>query len=382
MNLTLRLGAATLLLGQLVASGQMLAQNGMTSEVQAQPVAGDGNHGFDTLLGSWKYRLRRLQHPLTGSTSWVDLSGTGETYAIWNRRAQMDTFEADGPTGHIEGLTLRLFDPHAQQWRLYWANTKVGILDPAQVGEFKDGHGDFYTQDRINGKVILIRYDWSRMTSSSPHFEQSFSDDGGKTWEANWITDQERTGDAPSWDPGAQSDASAAGSPSQAWAAGIADSHDFDFDMGTWKIHMRRLLHPLTGSSEWTEMDGTTAVHNVWSGNGRANLATVEADGPTGHLELVALRLYDPEAHQWRISFATSDVGILSVPAIGEFRNGRGEFYDEELYHGRNILVRFRIWQVSADSVSSDQAFSDDGGKTWETNWVNSMTRVGIGGAK
>jgi len=139
-------------------------------------------------------------------------------------------------------------------------------------------------------------------------------------------------------------------------------------------MHIRRLVHPLTGSNEWTEMDGTTVTNKIW--DGRANLAAVEADGPSGHLELLALRLYDPQAHQWNISFATSDSGILGVPAVGGFRDRRGEFYDTELYRGRNILVRFSIWPVSSNEVHAEQAFSADGGTIWELNWINTITRV------
>ena len=159
--------------------------------------ARDGQHDFDPLLGSWKYHLKRRMNPLTGSNTWVEFEGTGVCYKIWDGRAQMDTVELDSPTGHIEGLTLRLYNPQSHQWRLYWANSKIGVVDPPQVGEFKNGRGEFYAQDTINGRSILIRFDWSGMTTNSPHFEQSFSDDGGKTWEVNWITDQTRVTEPP-----------------------------------------------------------------------------------------------------------------------------------------------------------------------------------------
>jgi hypothetical protein len=168
-----------------------------TAAPQAATAQRDGQHDFDPLIGSWKYHLKRRQNPLTGSNTWVDFEGTGVCYKIWDGRAQLDTIEVDGPTGHIEGLTLRLYNPQSHQWRLYWANSKIGIMDPPQVGEFKNGRGEFFAQDTINGKTILIRFDWSGMTTNSPHFEQSFSDDGGKTWEVNWITDQTRVTDAP-----------------------------------------------------------------------------------------------------------------------------------------------------------------------------------------
>jgi hypothetical protein len=168
-----------------------------TPAPQAASTQGDGQHDFDPLIGSWKYHLKRRLNPLTGSNTWVEFEGTGVCYKIWDGRAQLDTIEVDGPTGHIEGLTLRLYNPQSHQWRLYWANSKIGIMDPPQVGEFKNGRGEFFAQDTINGKTILIRFDWSGMTTNSPHFEQSFSDDGGKTWEVNWITDQTRVTDAP-----------------------------------------------------------------------------------------------------------------------------------------------------------------------------------------
>ena len=357
-----------------------LAAAQSTPPVPAPPTPHDGARDFDPLLGNFNFHLHYMLHPLTPSPDWTDMDGTGACYKVWDGRAQLDTIELDSSSGgHMEGLTLRLYDREARQWRLYWANNRIGRLDPPQIGDFRNGHGDFYTTDTINGKTTLIRFDWTRMTSGTPHFEQAFSPDGGKTWEVNWITNQTRTSEAV-WgqpQPGRPSTQPPGTEPPPPSTARDGQ-HDFDFDFGTWKMHIRRLVHPLTGSSEWTEMEGTTATNKIW--DGRANLATVEADGPSGHLELLALRLYDPRAHQWNISFATSDSAVLSVPAVGGFsRSGgdaRGEFYDSELFHGRNILVRFSIWPVSPSEVHSEQAFSADGGATWETNWINTYTRV------
>ena len=150
--------------------------------------------------------------------------------------------------------------------------------------------------------------------------------------------------------------------------------HDFDFDIGTWKVHISRLQHPLTGSTTWNELDGTIVVSKVW--DGRANLAESHADGPSGHLELLSLRLYDPQSHQWSLNFSSSGSGTLSVPMVGEFKNGRGEFFDQEPYNGRTILVRFVILPVTPNFGRSEQAFSNDGGKTWEVNMINTYTRI------
>jgi hypothetical protein len=151
--------------------------------------------------------------------------------------------------------------------------------------------------------------------------------------------------------------------------------HDFDFEFGHWKIHNRRLLHPLSGSNEWVEFDGTVVAQPIW--DGRANMDVFEADSSTGHLEGMTVRTYNTTSHQWSLYWATSKTGVFSLPAtVGKFEGDRGEFYDQEDYNGRNILVRF-IWTVtSPDAPQWEQAFSLDGGKTWETNWIINFTRV------
>jgi hypothetical protein len=150
--------------------------------------------------------------------------------------------------------------------------------------------------------------------------------------------------------------------------------HDFDFEVGTWRTHLRRLLHPLTGSSRWIEYEGYTVVLKVW--NGRANLLELKADGAAGHFEGLSLRLYDAQSHQWSLNFANSNSGAMAQPTVGEFTNGRGEFFDQETLDGRAILVRFVISDITVDSCRFEQAFSDDGGKTWEVNWIATDTRV------
>jgi hypothetical protein len=150
--------------------------------------------------------------------------------------------------------------------------------------------------------------------------------------------------------------------------------HDFDFHIGTWKTQLKRLSQPLTGSTTWIEYEGTTVVRKVW--NGRANLVELIADGPDGHFEGLSLRLYDPVAHQWSLNFANIKSGTLTLPSIGEFKNGRGEFYNTDTLNGRAILVRFIISDITSNSIHFEQSFSDDGGKTWEVNWIATDTRL------
>jgi hypothetical protein len=335
----------------------------------------DGQHDFDFETGVWKIHLKRLLHPLTGSTAWVEFDGTVVARALWDGRANMDEFVADSPSGTIEGLTLRLYNPQAHQWSLYWANSKAGMFSgPPQVGEFKNGVGEFYCQDTFNGRMILIRYAWSRITASSAHFEQSFSDDGGKTWEANWISDQTRTNDQS-----AKASAAAAAAPSDSAAAQRSveerdGGHGFDPLFGTWNYRVKRLVHPLAGSSTWREFPATGICYKVWGG--RAQLDTFEADDPTGHIEGLVVRLYNPENHQWSLNWATSKTGTPDPPQIGKFKNGQGDFYAQDTINGKTIFIRFDWSKLNTDTPHFEQSFSEDGGQSWEVNWITDQTRL------
>ncbi|KAA6459844.1 hypothetical protein DYQ86_17090 [Acidobacteria bacterium AB60] len=159
----------------------------------AKAAVRDGQHDFDFEIGKWNIHLKRMLHPLSGAAEWVEFDGMSVTRPMWEGRANIEEFETTNGADRVEGLTLRLYDPKAHQWSLYWGTGRTGQLSlPATVGEFKDGVGEFYDQEPFNGRQILVRYQWSRITANSAHFEQSFSDDGGKTWEVNWITDQTR----------------------------------------------------------------------------------------------------------------------------------------------------------------------------------------------
>lgn len=149
--------------------------------------------------------------------------------------------------------------------------------------------------------------------------------------------------------------------------------HDFDFLFGRWKSHQRRLLHPLTGSNEWAEFDATLVVRPYL--DGLANVDELVGETPSGHLAGITVRTYNAKSHQWSIYWGNQTNGMLSLPAtVGQFKDGRGEFYDQEDWNGRNIFVRY-LWIASPDAPRWEQAFSIDGGRTWETNWIATFTR-------
>jgi hypothetical protein len=152
----------------------------------------DGQHAFDFEIGRWKTRLSRLVHPLTGSTDWVRYEGTTVVRKVWNGRANLVELEVDGPAGHIEALSLRLYNPQTREWSLNFSNSRTGTLAVPSVGVFRGARGEFFNPDSLNGRAILVRFVISVLTPDSAHFEQSFSADGGKTWEANWIATDTR----------------------------------------------------------------------------------------------------------------------------------------------------------------------------------------------
>ena len=152
-------------------------------------------------------------------------------------------------------------------------------------------------------------------------------------------------------------------------------SHDFDFNIGKWHTHIRRLMNPLSGEApSWVTLEGTVTVRKVW--DGRAQLEEIEADGPKGHWEGLTLFLYNPQSHQWSQNYAGSSDGTLETPSIGAFKNGVGELYDQETYNGRSILVR-GVWSdITANGHSYTISFSADGGKTWEATFIATLTRI------
>ena len=151
-------------------------------------------------------------------------------------------------------------------------------------------------------------------------------------------------------------------------------SHDFDWEIGSWKTHLKRLVRPLTGSTTWVEHDGTTVVTKVW--NGKANLVELDVTGPSRRIEALSIRLYNPDARQWSLNYSNSATGTMTAPVFGEFKNGRGEFFGVDTANNRTVLVKFIITCANKDACHFEQFFSDDSGKTWELNWIADDTRV------
>ena len=155
----------------------------------------DGRHDFDFEIGRWKAHVKTLVHRLSHANDWDELSGTVVTRALpmlegWNE----SEMRVDSPTTHkhLELLAVRLYNPTTHQWAIYGSSIKSGVFDPPMIGQFKDGRGELYSQDTWEGRAIYVRFIWQSIDRGRTHLEQAYSDDGGKTWETNWIYDGQR----------------------------------------------------------------------------------------------------------------------------------------------------------------------------------------------
>ena len=151
-------------------------------------------------------------------------------------------------------------------------------------------------------------------------------------------------------------------------------AHDFDFLFGRWRVLNRRLRGRLNGSTDWEEFEAIAVARPLWGGSG--NTDEIVGESPSGPVRGVTLRLYQRDTGQWRIYWASERTGVVDPPMIGGFRDGRGEFYAQELHEGQAVYSRF-IWSgISPDGAHWEQALSDDGGATWETNWTMDLIRT------
>jgi hypothetical protein len=155
----------------------------------------DGSHDFDFLIGDWKAHVRRLPDRLNKSNTWVEYDGISNHHKILDSNSNFEQFEVTSTDKklHIKGQTLRLYNPETRQWSIYLVDVDNGTLDtPPVVGGFTGKRGEFFHQEQLKGRTILVRYVWLDISPKSSRMEQSYSPDGGKTWEVNWICELSR----------------------------------------------------------------------------------------------------------------------------------------------------------------------------------------------
>ena len=163
--------------------------------------------------------------------------------------------------------------------------------------------------------------------------------------------------------------------PGQA-APNLSGLHDFDFLVGSWRVHHKRLKERLANSHEWQEFEGTCTMRPLMNGYG--NVDDNAIDLPGDNYRGIGLRSYDPKTGQWAIWWVDSRMPFnpLDPPVKGHFENGVGNFYSDDTLRGKTIRVRYTWSRITPTSAHWEQAYSPDGGKTWETNWLMEFERA------
>src|SRR5580658_9165789 len=155
----------------------------------------DGSHNFDFLIGNWKAHVRRLPDRLNNSTIWIEYEGISNHKKLLDSNVNFEEFDVTSTDKklHIKAQTLRLYNPTSRQWSIYLVDVDNGTLGlPPVVGQFTGNRGEFFDQEDFKGRAILVRYVWLNISPNAARMEQSFSPDGGKIWEVNWICELSR----------------------------------------------------------------------------------------------------------------------------------------------------------------------------------------------
>ena len=150
----------------------------------------DGSHDFDFLIGDWKAHVWRLPDRLIGSNHWLEYKGISNHHKVFDTSANLEQFEVESVDGKppIRAQTLRMYNPASHQWTIYTLDLDKGELDvPPQIGQFTGNRGEFLSQQDYKGRSIIIRFVWLNLSPTSARMEQSYSADGGRSWETNWV---------------------------------------------------------------------------------------------------------------------------------------------------------------------------------------------------
>jgi hypothetical protein len=318
------------------------------------------SHAFDYQFGAWRVHVSRLMDPGGKSAHWTRYDGTHVVTPLLNGSANIGVLEISGPAGKVEGLQLRTYDTLTGQWKLSFASGGDGIVQLPSIGRFENSQGIFFDGTRIGAQYARVRTITTRLTETTYRDVTSYST-GGAGWHPFWIASYEKIRDPK------RSDASSS-SPS-------GGANDFDFQIGTWSVELRRLPLRLAGSHDWRTYNGSLVVQRLW--NGRANVGELDVRRGADRIETILLRTYDPQTSTWSdYSVDLTDGSVVFPPAVGRFSDGRGALYDRETYAGRSIVVRGVFDSITPRSCRFVQSFSADDGKTWEPNLVVSFTRT------
>lgn len=156
------------------------------AQASAPTQQADGARDFDWEIGAWDTQVR-VRAPLSTEESWAEFRGTSVIHGFSENRSNLVDLDIASGERHIRGVSLRLYNPQTRQWSINFASMGDGALTPPLYGAFINGRGEFYGQDTLDGRVVLVRFVITQESRSTARFEQSYSVDGGQTWIPNWI---------------------------------------------------------------------------------------------------------------------------------------------------------------------------------------------------
>lgn len=327
----------------------------------ADGAAHDPRRDWAWLEGSWDVWHRRLRERLVGSDDWQEFAGRSAFWHTLDGVGNVDDNLLELPDGTYRGLSLRSFDPARAQWSIWWLDARnPARIEPPVTGGFDGGVGTFTGRDTHKGTPIIMRFRWRDLHTPRPWWEQAFSTDEGATWEINWTNYFTRT--------------AAKAEPMPPLAAATRN-RDFDFLHGRWTARHRRLDRALAGSRTWQEFGGTLNHWPVLGGHGA--IGDNVFDAPGGAWRGMSARAFDPASRRWHSWWLDARrPARLAEPMRGAFADGVGTFTGADVHEDRPIVARVRWSHITPRSVRWEQAFSADGGATWETNWTTELTRT------
>ncbi|MGH8199819.1 MAG: hypothetical protein ACREVO_05570 [Steroidobacteraceae bacterium] len=359
--------------GALLITSSCMPARAAAGAQQTGPRVKDGSHDFDFFFGSWVLHNRRLHSPVLSSNEWAQFDATDVARPLPGGLGNEDIYQANYPKKGFVGLTVRLYGRATGLWRIYWIDNQNshGDVGEPNVGRWHGNVGIFDEHLMVQGKPAIDRYTWTRFGSGSKitaHFAESLSIDGGKTWKVVYANDIVRG-------PPMAAAAGSAADQGPIAVAGVRDgSHDFDFEYGKWRMPNHRLVTRLAGSHDWADFVSCDEGEPLPGIGDQDVYRTGYWPGFVG----MTVRTYDPQSGLWRLYWFDNRFsnGVMEPPVAGKFHGNVGVFDGKDTYNGKPVIVRF-VWTVNPKGskvvAKWRQAFSPDGGKTWEVNWRNEL---------
>ena len=317
-------------------------------------------HDWQWLVGNWDVYHERLRDRLVGSNTWDKFNGRTSMWPTLGGLGNIDDCLLYLPSGSYRAFAPRAFDPVSKQWNIWWLDGRAAAkLDPPVRGGFSGTEGEFRGDDVHKGTPVTVRFRWHETASQRPWWDQSFSTDGGQSWETNWRNYFTRTQATPT-------SVSLDANEKVAEQAG-----DWAFLVGQWRVQNKRLK-----AGKWESFAST--LHNRSVMGGLGNVGDNVFDAPGGTYRGMSMRAFDAASGVWRSWWLDGRTPRDIGPAVaGKFDKGTGTLIGEDMLDGEKVQVRSLWSHITKTTARWEQAVSRDG-RNWEANWVADFERTSL----